>query len=150
MKRIMWSAIGIAIGILPVAASSALANEIVALTVNPTGTILPGRTAAQISGTVICDITTSGPGGIEEEFLTLNQTGRHTQFIAASDPAAPDPVLICDGSLQTWSRTVLVNFPMSGRLHKGRAGVTVQFDDGGTEPIIDNDSTTAFGSVFIK
>ena len=148
MKRIIWSAIGIAIGTLAVAASAAspaLALEIVALTVNPTGTILPGRTAAQLSGMIQCDVA----GPVTLNFLTLNQTGRNTQFINALDPNVPD-TLTCSGSLQTWSYTVLVVFPISGRLHKGKAGVTVQFDDivvlgKGYDP-----AHTAFATVFIK
>ena len=150
MKRIMWSTLGIAIGMLAGAASPALAvSDVIGLTINPTGTILPGRTAVTISGTVTCDIS-SGPGAVTLEMLTLNQTGRKTQFILATDPAVPaDPLLICDGSQQMWSRTVQVVFPNpnlpfgSGRVHKGKAGVTVRFADA-------NDVHTAFGSVFIK
>ncbi len=120
------------------AASPALALEILALTVNPTGTILPGRTAATLSGTIMCDAEAT----VTLNFLTLNQTGRNTQFINALDPNVPAP-LTCNGSVQTWSYPVLVVFPISGRLHKGKAGVTVQFDDG-------LDSHIAFASVFIQ
>src|ERR1700731_3328474 len=107
MKRIMLSAIGIRM--MDDAASPALAQvEIVALSVNPTGTILPGRTAAQLSGTIQCDLTGNrgAPGPVALEFLTLNQTGRNTQFINALDPQLP-ALLTCDGSLQTWSYPVL-------------------------------------------
>src|ERR1700730_5756723 len=127
----------VGLGMVAGAASPALA-EIQALAVNPTGTILPGRTAATLSGMIQCDVATT----VQLNFLTLNQTGRNTQFINALDPNVP-ATLTCSGSLQTWSNTVLVVFPISGRLHKGKAGVTVQFDD-------NNDDHIAFGSVAIK
>ena len=133
----------VGLGMLAGAASPALAQvstEIVALTVNPTGTILPGRTAATISGTIMCD----PPGQrVAFNFLHLNQTGRNTQFINAVYAPGTFPTINCDGTLQTWSYTAQVIFPFSGRLHKGKAGVTVQFDDYADDHI-------AFGSVFIQ
>ena len=105
-----------------------------------TGTILPGRTAATISGTIVCDPATT----VTLNFLTLNQTGRKTQFSNALDPNVP-ATLACNGAVQTWQYTVLVVFSISGRLHKGKSGVTVRFDDGAGDP-----AHTAFATVFIQ
>lgn len=142
------AAAAVGLGMLAGAANPALAQEIQALTINPTGTILPGRTAATISGTIVCQ------GGVLLNFLTLNQTGRNTQFINALDPNIGPPGFGCDGFVQTWSSTVLVVFPISGRLHKGKAGVQVQFEEvhsAGPPPPGGNDPPhTAFGSVFIQ
>ena len=82
----------VGLGMLAGAASPALATEILALTINPTGKILPGRTAVTITGNVMCDVPGSGIAII---FLTVNQTGRNTQFINAvfAPPAFSIPLL---------------------------------------------------------
>ena len=87
----------------------------------------------------MCDVA----GKVGFDFVHLNQTGKTTQLINAT--YAPHQLIACDGTLQTWSATVQVIFPFSGRLHKGKAGVTVQFVDS-----FPDTPHIAFATVFIK
>ena len=81
---------------------------------------------SSITGTIVCDPTVVAT----LEFVQVNQITGHSQFVTAA--VAPGTTITCDGNLQTWTATPLVTFPTSGLLHKGKAGVVVQFG-GGTD-----------------
>src|ERR1700730_17750118 len=121
MKRTMLSAIGI--GMLAVAASPALAQEIVSLTIDPMGTLVPGHTGVKITGTVVCDTT----GTVDLESVLVTQTKRKTQFGFAS--TFPDVSIPCGHFITNWVSTATLSFNGSALLHKGKAGVQVLFDD---------------------
>ena len=121
MKRTMLSAIGI--GMLAVAASPALASEITALTIDPIGTLVPGHTGVTITGKVVCDIT----GTVDLDFVKVTQTKKKTQFGFAS--TVPYTAIPCGPFVTSWLATPVIDFQKSALLHKGKAGVTVQFLD---------------------
>src|SRR3984893_892999 len=136
MKSIMCSAIGtasaigIAIGILPVAASPALAIEITALTIDPIGTLVPGHTGVTITGKVVCDVT----GTVDLEFVFVTQTKKKTQFGIASTVPVPYAAVPCGPFVTSWLATPVIDFSKSALLHKGKAGVQVQFEDAANCP----------------
>src|ERR1700730_2772270 len=119
-----FSMAGLAVGEAATLCSNQTQTEIVALTVNPTGTILPGGTAVTITGTIICDSLST----VTFNFMTVTQTGRKTQFINAIDAPTGGRTVTCGPNVTTWTSTSLIT-PTSGLLHKGKAGVQVQFDD---------------------
>ena len=124
------AAAAVGLGMLAGVASPALAQEIQALTINPTGTLIAGSNGATITGTIVCDPTVVAT----LEFVQVNQITKHTQFVTAA--AAPGTTITCNGTLQPWTATALVTFPTSGLLHKGRAGVVVQFGGGIDDPVL--------------
>src|ERR1700730_10441177 len=121
MKRIMLSAIGI--GMLAVAARPALVIEITALTIDPIGPLVPGHTGVTITGKVVCDVT----GTVNLEFVLVTQTKKKTQFGFAS--TVPYAAVPCGPFVTSWMATPVIDFSKSALLHKGKAGVQVQFDD---------------------
>ena len=122
MKRTMLSAIGI--GMLAVAASPALALEITSISIDPIGTLVPGHTAVTITGSVVCDMT----GTVTLEFVLVTQTKKKTQFGFAS--TFPYVTVPCGPFVTQWTATPVIDFQRSALLHKGKAGVQGQFDDG--------------------
>src|ERR1700731_5039077 len=119
------AAAAVGLGMLAGGASPALAQEIQALTINPTGTLILGSNGATITGTIVCDPTVVA----KLEFVQLNQFTKHTQFVTAA--TAPGTTITCTGIAQPWTATPLVTFPPSGLLHTGRASVVVQFSSTG-------------------
>src|ERR1700731_1242611 len=67
-----FSMAGFAVGEAATLCSNQTQTEILALTVNPIRTILPGGTAVTITGTIICDSLST----VTFNFMTVTQTGR--------------------------------------------------------------------------
>src|ERR1700730_3663305 len=143
MKRTMLSAIGI--GMLAVAASPALASEITALTIDPIGTLVPGHTGVTITGKVVCDIT----GTVDLDFVKVTQTKKKTQFGFASFFAGEAlDAIPCGPFITSWVAAANISFSGSALLHKGKAGVQVNFFDSEFGMSGDDHLVTAF--VFLQ
>src|ERR1700730_8892429 len=126
MKRsnMRWAkfAAGAAAG-LGMLASPALASEIQSISIDPIGTLVPGHTGVTITGNVVCDVT----GTVGLSFVLVTQTTTKTNFVFAS--TNPLVTIPCGPFVTQWVATPVIDFAKSALLHKGKAGVQVDFFD---------------------